>query len=135
MDFQNIRWNPFGRYLEFGQRGKFYHYAPKDCVITFKTGSKPMEDVRLTFGSPWYVLGFGARIHAECVDPDGNAINTANMFLSEDGIDPKAGPTPGFGDFWKPGFRKPRTALKPNTEYALSLTSADKIKVNYYSLG
>ena len=132
--FEDIKWMRRSmRGNAFGSGGKSKCYLPAGVnVIEFETeaNGRTLEDVRLYFGTRTF-MGFGAVIHADCFDVDGNDIDTERMFLSEDGKDPRE-----FNEQWaKWGKPEPRQALKAPMKYTLVLESEDKIKLNYYSLG
>ena len=131
--FEDIKWMRRSmRGKPFGYPNNTKAYLPAGLnVVEFETGEDELESVRMYCGTRTF-MGFGAVIHAECFDEDGNEIiDTENMFLSDDGSDPRE-----FNEQWaKWGKPEPRQPLAKNMKYTLILESEDRIKLNYYSLG
>jgi hypothetical protein len=105
---------------QFGDRKQaFKYYTGRTGRLHFRTGSISEKMLRFRFGGS--IPGFGPKVDATLIGPDGVHLNYDSLYMSADGTDPLAGMQRGHENL---GPRPPRenAALEPNTDYYLDWT-------------
>jgi len=136
-EFDQLEWgNKSLRGSAFGFHGKSYVYLEgREAIIHVRTGSTSELDVRFIIGAS--IPGFGPRVDAVFAEEGGEPLEFGSMYMSEDGIDPLSKKRTGHPLI--PREPRENAALKPNTDYYLTLTVLDqghpswvpKIKLTY----